>query len=242
LPFPEPWIRILRKNFRFYDRLSDREREVLCHHIQVILAEKRFEGCGGFEITDEVRVTIAAWACLLLIGRETDYYPGLTSILVYPSAYIARGLEYGEDGVMSEFEEDRSGETWEKGSLVISWDEALYGGDLSDGYNVVLHEFAHQLDLENGAIDGVPKLESAEHYQRWQNVFGDAFRTLRFKVEHGVPSVIDDYGASDPTELFAVATESFFERPRALEREFPPLYKELETYYRLDPTAWELAP
>jgi hypothetical protein len=287
LPFPEAWVHLLEKGVPLYRRLPPADRDELHGHVHIFLDEKRFAGCGGLEITDEIRVVIAAQACVLLLHRETDYYPDLISILVYPSTYVAPATRV-DDGIVSEFEEERSGETWEQGSLVLSWDDVAGSavpllhtdpghrggngrshdkrdvrdaltvseareelaredardldedeeGELVPAFNVVLHEFAHQIDLENGEMDGVPQLESNAHYERWARVFDDAFDKLETQLDAGMDPVIDDYAAEDDVEFFAVVTESFFETPFALLDEFPEVYEELRSFFRQDPTGW----
>ena len=238
-PFPDEWARWLEKNFPIYTHLPEEDRRELHGHIHVLLAEKRFEGCGGLELTEEMRVTIAAQAALLLLHRETDYYPHLHSILVYPSEYKVEVEEVDPAGIVTEFADDRTGETWEQGSLVLSWDDTLVGGrDLEDSYNVVLHEFTHQLDLENGEIDGAPRLGPKKRHESWARVFGEAYDRFCKDVDRGRETVIDPYGADDPGEFFAVAVEGFFERPRDLQRAYPDVYRELSTYFRQNPASW----
>src|SRR6266576_3406707 len=150
-PFPAEWRQIVQKRLPLFDRLPAEDQRELERHIVVFLAEKRFEGCAGLTLTDEIRVSIAAQACLLLLHRDTDYYPGLRSILVYPDAYVGKTSEHVGSGVISESESTRLGECWSHGALVLSWD-SVQGGAANpvDGQNVVLHEFAHQLDFEDG--------------------------------------------------------------------------------------------
>jgi Mlc titration factor MtfA (ptsG expression regulator) len=237
--FPEAWIAHLKKNFPQYSMLATGDREELHRRVQVFLGEKRFEGCEGFEITDEMRVTIAAQACLLILHRESDYFPELHSIVVYPTTYVVEAEEVDETGIVTEFADDRSGETWEQGSMVLAWDEVIEGGrDLDDDFNVVFHEFAHQLDLENGDIDGIPRLESKEHQASWLRVFGESFDSFRKEVRRKKRTPIDPYAAEDAGEFFAVSVESFFERPAALRKSYPELYAELGRYFRQDPTTW----
>ena len=157
-PFPKNWRRIIERNMAVFHRLSARDQAELLGHVQVFLAEKRFEGCGELELTDEIAVTIAAQACLLLLHRKTDYFPGLLTILVYPSTYLVEEKRHVEGPVWEEGTMHRQGETGHRmGSMVLAWDVAKAGAmDSSDGKNVVLHEFSHQLDYENGAVDGAP--------------------------------------------------------------------------------------
>jgi Mlc titration factor MtfA (ptsG expression regulator) len=235
-PFPAAFERIITANVPAYRRLPAELRTQLHGHIQVFLAEKHFEGCDGLAITDEVRVTIAGEACLLILNRETKYYPDLVTILVYPSIFYA-DVEDHDGHIVSEYKEDRSGESWELGVVILSWEDAVeHASTGRAGYNVVLHEFAHQLDMENGAMDGIPKLKTRGERDHWQAVFADAYRRFQASAQR---SVVDEYGAEDPAEFFAVVTESFFERPLALRREQPALYDVLARYYCVDPVAWE---
>lgn len=237
-PFPPEWEAILQRNVALYRHLPDRLREQLRGNIEIFLAEKRFEGCGGLEITDEIKVTIAAQACMLLLNRETDYFPRLMSILVYPSAYVAEeDTRLGEHYVQEE--SVRAGESWRGGALVLAWDHARHGAmDMHDGQNVVLHEFAHQLDQEDGEADGTPILDRGSSYVTWARILGKEYADLRDKVRHRRGDIMDEYGATHPAEFFAVATETFFEKPVQMKRKHPALYEELRDYYKLDPAAW----
>jgi Mlc titration factor MtfA (ptsG expression regulator) len=239
-PFPVDWLKTIERNVRFFRRLSAADRAELLGHIQVFLAEKRFEGCGGFELTDEVRVTIAAQACLLLLRRETDYFPHLLSILVYPSAYMVEDRRQIEDHVWEEGTMTRLGETGRRmGSMVLAWDAARSGAaDPSDGKNVVFHEFAHQLDYENYASDGVPGLDTREQQKSWSEVMRTEFALLRAADDTGIPTLLDTYGATNPAEFFAVSTEAFFERPCALRGRHPKLYAQFQRYFQQDPVEY----
>jgi MtfA peptidase len=237
-PFPKEWLTLIQRHVVFFSRLSPMDRAELLGHIQVFLAEKRFEGCGGFEITDEVRVTIAAQACLLLLHRRTDYFPRLLTILVYPLTYMVEekrqiGEHLWEEGTVS-----RLGETGRRmGSLVLSWGAVKHGAaNPADGKNVVLHEFAHQLDFENDAADGVPELATREQQLAWADVMRSGYASLRAADQSGIPTLLDTYGATDPVEFFAVSVEAFFEQPRALRAHHPKLYAELRTYFQQDPS------
>jgi Mlc titration factor MtfA (ptsG expression regulator) len=240
MPFPPAWEVVLDANAPACRGLPPDLRAQLYQHIQVFLAEKHFEGCNGFEITDDVRVTIAGQACLLLLNRETDYYPDLLTVLVYPSVFYADLQEPDESGhVVSEYFEDRSGESWDVGVVILSWEDiADYTSTGRSGYNVVLHEFAHQLDMENGSLDGMPRLGSRALRDEWARVFGEAYRRVERATLNNRRTLVDSYGIGDPAEFFAVVTESFFERPVALRREYPDLYARLSAYYCVDPAAW----
>ena len=236
-PFPKRWLTLIQRHVVFFPRLSAMDRAELLCHIRVFLAEKHFEGCGGFAINDEVRVTIAAQACLLLLHRRTDYFPKLLTILVYPLTYMVEekrqvGEHLWEEGTVS-----RLGETGRRmGSLVLSWGAVKHGAaDPSDGKNVVLHEFAHQLDFENDAVDGVPELATREQQLVWADVMRSEFASLRAADESDIPTLLNTYGATDPAEFFAVSVEAFFEQPRALLARHPKLYAQLQNYFQQNP-------
>jgi len=235
-PFPPAWRELIERNVRLYRHLPESDRLELQGLVQIFLAEKHFEGCGGFEMTDEIKVTIAASACLLLLHRETDIYPRLITILVYPSAYVAKTKNPLGGAYALEGESINLGESWSSGVVVLSWDDVLAGtADFGDGQNVVLHEFAHQLDREDGTVDGAPALERRSQYATWARVLGDEYERLQRASRLGRSTVLDQYGATDPAEFFAVATESFFEKPHVLRKRHPDLYEELKSFYRQDP-------
>ena len=225
-----------------YSRLPPADRRELEGLIQIFLAEKKFEGCGGQEITDEVRVLIAAQACLLLLHRDTECYPRLRSILVYPSSYLAKTRHWEPDGTISEGHQARGGESWPHGAVVLAWDGAMAGAVEPDkGRNLVLHEFAHQLDQEDGVADGAPLLHgpgflrTLHRYRAWAKVLSGEFQQLRRAAGEGRETVLDTYGAQNPAEFFAVATECFFEKPGRLKERHPALFAELQDFYRQDP-------
>ena len=236
--FPPKWEKILNRNVALYRYLPDPLKKELQGHIQVFLDEKIFEGCGGLKITDEIRVTIAAQACILLLSRKPTYYPKLYTILVYPGAYVAKkvtviGMQHFEEMTV------RAGESWTRGEVVLAWDNVRQEAiDLADGHNVVLHEFAHQLDQEDGSANGAPILEKLSSYRTWARVLSKEYQGLQRRVLSGRKDIMDAYGATDPAEFFAVATETFFERPKQMKLTHPELYEELESYYGLDPLKW----
>lgn len=235
-PFPDEWHDILNRRLPCYGRLSPDERRELEGHIQVFLHEKRFEGAAGLDITDEMRVVIAAQACLLLLGRDTEYFPRMQSIFVYPRYFRVRDSRPMPDGTILEEEVEFEGESWERGPVVLAWEEVLAdAADPDDGYNVVLHEFAHQLDGESGEENGAPPIKDRALAAEWARVMGHEYEKLRTDIELGAPHLIDAYGSETPAEFFAVVTEIFFERPRALKRRHPELYGLLARYYRRDP-------
>ena len=237
-PFPVEWRAIIEKNVPFALCLPAEDRTEIEGHIQVFLEEKYFEGCGGLQITEEVRVTIATQACVLLLHRETDYYPNLVSILVYPSTYLVPGGQRTADGLVADGLQARLGESWARDVVVLAWDSVLSGAaDIHDGHNVVLHEFAHQLDQECNAGQGVPVLPRRSMYVAWARVLGHDFEQLVRDTQHQHRTLMDQYGATNPAEFFAVATETFFERPRRLQEKHPLLYSQLQQFCRQDPAA-----
>jgi len=240
-PIPSEWREILHRRFPLLACLPPEDQRELEGHIQVFLAEKQFEGCDGLTITDEIRVVIAAQACLLLLHRDTDYYPDLKSILVYPSTYFSRVTEEDEEQKAA-----FAGQSWQRGPVILAWD-AVQGGvsDRSDGQNVVFHEFAHQLDEEDGRVDGVPVLnakgplpERLSRYRSWAKILSQEFAQLQQASAAGQKSVLEEYGATNPAEFFAVTTECFFEKPRLLRQKHPELYDELKRFYQQDPAEW----
>jgi Mlc titration factor MtfA (ptsG expression regulator) len=239
-PLPAELIAIIARNVPYYDCLSREEKSELEGLVQVFLDEKYFEGCGGLEMTDEIRVTIAAQACILLLGREHNFYPDLRTVLVYPYAYIAHAIRQ-EGWIVSDEPELRAGESWSRGTIVLSWDDVLRGAsDIHDGRNVVFHEFAHQLDSETGPTNGAPELPERSMYIAWARVLGSEYAALIDSVRNGEPTLLDGYGATSPAEFFAVATEFFFERPVELRMLHPELYDQLKLFYRRDPAATTL--
>jgi Mlc titration factor MtfA (ptsG expression regulator) len=235
-PFPEEWEAILERNVPLYQRLSEADRSELKGHIRVFLAEKRFEGAGGLTITDEIRVTIAAQACVLLLHRATNYYPGLYTIIVYPGAYVAARTVREPMGIVTERTDTRLGESSPRGAVVLSWDAVeAAASDVGDCRNVVLHEFAHQLDAEDGSVEGAPALPDRSRYVAWARILGRDYERLRHDAALGRQTVLDRYGATNPAEFFAVTTECFFTRPELLKARHPELYDELRQYYQQDP-------
>jgi len=238
-PLAPAWRELLHRNVSLYRHLPEQLKEQLHGDIHVFLAEKRFEGCGGLEITDEIRVTVAAEACMLLLNRPRHYYPRLHSVLVYPTAYLARLPSSMGGGGYIEEDVPLAGQSWREGSLVLAWDHVKAGArDGRDGHNVVLHEFAHQLDEENGPADGAPVLDNPARYAAWARGCRHEYAELCRDVKLHRRSVLDAYGATNPAEFFAVATETFFEKPRQLRRHEPDLYGVLKDYYHLDPVEW----
>ncbi len=234
--FPETWNAIILKNVPLVSKLPARFRERLETNIKLFLAEVSFEGQGGVEITDEIRVTVAAQACLLTVGRENKRYPRLNNVIIYPSAFTDSQNSPRHDPANLTY---RLGESWTTGTVILAWDSTQRGAiNIHDGHNVTLHEFAHQLDQEDGVGDGVPIFQSQSAFTAWAQVFTKEYEIQVKKATKGHRSVLDHYGATNYAEFFAVSTEAFFEKPKQLKRKRPEIYKILKNYYHLDPITW----
>lgn len=237
-PFPAAWTQILDRNVAAYKLLDADEQQRLRDLVQVFIAEKHWEGAGGLELTDEIRVTIAGAGCQLLLGRSHDLFAEVESIVVYPSAVVvppqARSIfDAGARPIDSDM--PVLGVAHRGGALVLAWDSALRGArDPKDGHNVVIHELAHKIDFLDGAADGTPPLPSGSARRAWAEAFAPAYLAHKERAERGEPSFLDDYAITNEAEYFAVATEAFFERPRALARELPDVYAALCQFYSLD--------
>lgn len=244
-PFPDGWRDVLRERVPVYRRLPDPLREKLHRRIRVLLDEKRFEGCGGLTVTEEMRLVIAALAGMLILEEPSDYFPNLTSILVYPEDYMGRFRREDAAGVVTEGWESRSGESWNPGNIVLSWSDIR--SDLrnpSGGRNLVYHEFAHQLDYRYGLSAGIDEKGRTGDGEEdeWTLILARVYRGLRRKARRGNPGVLDHYGAVKPAECFAVVTEAFMLNPHPLQRQYPDLYSQLETFYGFDPAAFAPEP
>ncbi|MCP6761392.1 MAG: zinc-dependent peptidase [Fischerella sp. CENA71] len=233
------WNAIIENNLPIYTRLSPDERRRLQGHVQVFLAEKQFIGCQGLQVTEEMKLTISAVACLLLLNERGEYFPKLRSILIYPSAYFVNETVATSEYVVEERRVARLGESWSRDQVVLSWEQVEQDTrNWNDGHNVILHEFAHQLDQEEGKTQGVPILAQKSDYPIWSRVMTQAYQQLCNDVQRGIKNVMNSYGATNPAEFFAVATETFFEKPQQLLKMHPELYKLLQRYYQVDPGEW----
>ena len=237
-PLDKKYITIIKQNVPLYNRLPETLKNQLHGLINVFLSEKRFEGCGGLEITDEIKVTITAQACMLLLNRKTDFFPKLKTILVYPRTYVVKQSSF-DSGFITEGPSVRLGESWQNGPVVLAWDSIKGSAEnIADGRNVIFHEFSHQLDQEDGFADGAPVLPSSSCYASWAKILTAEYRKLQSDEKKGRRSVIDKYGATNPAEFFATATEAFFENSAKLRQKHPELYNEMKEYYKIDPADW----
>ncbi len=239
-PFPDEWVEILESNIQVYPSLPMTLRLQLRNLIKQFLHQKHFSGAAGLEITDEIRVTIAAEACMLIVNRSTSVYRKLRYIIVYPTGFIVDRDNRDSAGVVNTNAHNLLGESWHNGKVILAWDSVLHGAqNFLDGQNVVLHEFAHQLDSETGSTDGAPLLGAASNYRLWAGVFSPEFEILQKKSSRGKRSLMDHYGATNPAEFFAVVTETFFEKPRQMAKHHAELFDTLKSYYRVDPRTWQ---
>ncbi len=237
--FQDDWIAMLEENLPLYQKLPGDLRPLLHQRIARFVASTRFEGCGGLELTEEMIITIAAQASLLVLHRDGTPYPELRTVYLYPTTFSSVQKRVDPIGIVTEGEVSRLGESWSSGTVVLAWDSVAHGArDILDGQNVTFHEFAHQLDHEDGPTDGAPPLANRAAYQSWARVFSANYQDFLNQLDSDKRTVLDPYGASEPAEFFAVATEAFFEKPRQLEKKRPELYQELKSYYQLDPAKW----
>lgn len=243
-PLPAHALDVFERNIPPYRRMDAATQAQLQQLVKHFLHTKKFVGCEGLEITDEMRYTIAGQASLLVLNRPNKVYRALHTILVYPGAFLVPRREVDAGGVVTDSKHTLLGESWEDGRVVLSWDDVLQASRHWGGsHHVVLHEFAHQLDSESGHTNGAPYLGSPDSYRSWATVLSRDFANLQYDAYYGrTDSVMDHYGATSPAEFFAVATETFFGKPWQMRERHPALYDELQKYYRVDPRNWTDAP
>ena len=233
--WPEEWSLHLNRNVRLSWGMSESEIASLQSKIKLIVAEKNWEGCDGLELTDEIRVTIAAQAGLMLLGVPDFYFDTVKTILVFPKAFRRQTT----DGLVKG-EQHRAGEAWQGGPIVLSWKDTLRGGrNEDDGQNLVIHEFAHALDGLDGEMGGNVMFDDADTTEQWGRVVEREFKDLCAAKESGTSTLLDHYGATNEAEFFAVSSETFFEQPRKLSQAHGELFGLLLKYYRIDPRQWQ---
>lgn len=222
------------QRFSFLSVLDAAEQSRLRDLVAAFLAEKPVHGAGGLVITRDIRLVIAAQACLLVLNLDLDYYDDWVEVIVYPDEFVTDHEYTDEAGVVHRVRGPISGEAWEQGPVVLSWRDAV-AADGGDGYNVVMHEFAHKLDMRNGVADGFPPLHAEMDRTAWTATFSTAYADLQQRLDRREETLIDEYAAEDPAEFFAVLSELFFERPAALHAAYPAVYAQLAAFYRQDP-------
>lgn len=247
-PFPSDWQELLGDRFVLYRLLTDEEKHKLHATTRVLVAEKNWEGCSGLELKEEMKVLIAAQASYLLLGLEHDYYERTPTILVYPSDFLIPAPPPPLEGPPQPWEAEGTaalGEAQYRGPVILSWPEVEYtASHPQEGMNLVFHEFAHQLDMLDGYVNGTPPLRNRGEERRWRRVMAAEFRELRRAVDHHETTLLDPEGARNEAEFFAIVTECFFTLPRSLRARHPQLYRLFGDYYRQDPAeratlAWE---
>jgi len=230
------WRRAQR-HLPFLRGLSAEEQRRLKELAVLLLAEKQVTPVRGLELSDDDRVEIALQACLPVLELGLDWYHGWVGIVVHPADFHVQRSETGDDGVVHEWDDDLAGESWPGGPVVLSWEALDDSGSVADGgANVVIHEFAHKLDMAGGEADGVPPLPSRAARERWIEVFDAEFDRFRAELDAGKETFLDPYAAEHKAEFFAVASEAFFESPNALRKEFPKLYDLFMGFYKQDPS------
>jgi hypothetical protein len=233
--FDEKLWRVTLERYSFFQSLADTERARLRDSVALFLHEKSIHGAGGLEMRDEMRVSIAAQACILTLNLDPDYYRGWVEVIVYPDEFVATYEFVDEDGVAHRVHEPMAGESWLRGPVILSWADAKDTGYA--GYNVVIHEFAHKLDMLNGDANGFPLLHADMSRDVWSRVFAAAYEDFCARVDRGEHSLIDSYAAESPAEFFAVTSESFFALPHAVQSTYPDVYRQLALFYRQDPAS-----
>jgi Mlc titration factor MtfA (ptsG expression regulator) len=237
-PLTDEQRAVLKKRIPFYSKLPVEHCARLEGLINRFLDEITLIGQEDLDVTEDVKLVIAAQACLLIVGRPGRWFQTLKTVLIYPSAFESKIVRY-QGHVEQRGGRVHAGESWMRGPVVLAWDQSLRGALIDDdGHNVVMHEFAHQLDEATGVSDGAPLLDKDQNAGRWARVFQDAYERLQQNVAIGRSSVFDAYGATAPAEFFAVAVETLFVKPREMQREEPAVYEELSKYFGLNPAQW----
>ena len=233
-PFPRPWQELLHHRVWQYRELSAAHRDKLHNCVKVMVAEKTWEGCDGFQVTDAIRVTIAGHAAMMLLGTRDYFFGGVRTVLVYPHAFDRRTNHQGLYD-----SELRGGEAWQNGPIVLSWDDVIGSSRFSKtAQNIVVHEFAHHLDGLDGEMGGTPIFANKADQKEWSTVMQREFADLQTAAQRGQWTVLRHYGAKNKAEFFAVSSECFFETPLELQRTHQELYALLRKLYRVDPLDW----
>jgi MtfA peptidase len=237
-PFPADWEPWLQRYSPLFPGLSPTQQQRVRDDARCLIAEKHWEGCGGFVVTDEHRLAIASQVAVMGLGFPAAPFDRLLSILIYPETFVATPQRRQTWGLEQETGEPLLGEAWYQGPVILAWETIRQQADAPHGRNLVVHEFAHLLDMANAEVDGVPDLDHVAEPQQWADRFSEEFQRFHRRRRWGRLSVLDDYAGTSPIEYFAVSSEAFFAAPVELRTEAPPLYALLQRYYRVDPAAW----
>jgi len=237
-PFPAAWRKMLERDLPQFSKMPQEHREQLARLVQIFVQEQTWEGVG-LDVTDAMKVHIAGYACLLLLGIEHDYFRNVTSIIIYPRAFGSLVPEGDTSDLVVEHDTQMLGEAWYQGPVTLSWEEVRRRRvDRHDGRNLVIHEFAHKLDMLDDWVNGTPPMSDAEADRAWARVMTDEYNALRDAAERGRRTLLDNYGATNEGEFFAVCAECFFEKPGAMKHRHPELYAVLSDYFKQDPANW----
>lgn len=218
----------------FLDRLRQDERQRLRELAREFIASKEWSGAQGLRLTPEMQLAVALQACLLILNLDLDWYRGWVGIVVYPGDFVIPRQTMDDAGVVHEYDDEVLGEAWLGGPVLVSWFDAA---ERPDGINVVIHEFAHKLDMSNGEAEGMPALHRGMSRDAWERDFAAAYDDFCRRVDSGAETGLDPYGAEHPAEFFAVASEAFFVDPEILREDYPAVYAQLRSFYRQDPAA-----
>jgi len=232
--FPADWLQTLTANVPVYSRLTNTQQQTLRDTARILVAEKSWEGAAGLTLTDEIKVTIAGHAAWLVLGFDGEYFPNIETVIVYPQGFLVTTRQVETRGVLAETVLAASGQAAQQGPVIISWADVRANLAARNGENVVLHEFAHKLDMRDGAADGAPYLDTNAQIEAWSRVMSAEYQALVERTQAGHRDVLNPYGATNAAEFFAVATESFFESARELSATHPELYGVLKDFYKQD--------
>ena len=235
-PWPDEWQAILQRNVRHYNLIDSALQEHMQRCTRVIVEEKHWEGLDGLSISDEIKVTVAGQASVMLLGTEGYFFDGVKSFLIFPRAFRRKT----RNGWVVDEDSHNAGEAWQGGPIVLSWHDVMAGSRYpDDGQNLVIHELAHHLDGIDGEMGGGLTFSDRATNQKWERISNREFAALQTAAHYGQPTLLDHYGATNEAEFFAVASETFFELPIQFRRLHPELFEMLKRYYRIDPIQWQ---
>ncbi len=238
--FQAEWVEYLEQSLPMYSLIPDDLKLKVHGKISQFIGSTYFKACNGLELTDEMIVSVAGQACMLIVNHDGEPYPNLKRVYLYPTTFKSVQQQRDSMGIVTQGEVSRLGESWGNGTVILAWDAVKHGArNMFDGQNVTFHEFAHQLDQENTVGSGLPYLHEEQAFAVWASVLSEKYEQLLNRVERGKKTVMDQYGATNMAEFFAVATETFFEKPKQMKKKHPKLYRELKGYYKLNPIEWE---